>query len=190
MRRFTPTLIVLATVAQAALAPTAAFATDYLSAEEAQKLMFADASALTPISVSLSPEQTAAIQARAHGLLNTHFWNVWKVTRGDANLGYFATDAVIGKFQLINYAVGFSADGSIKDIEILAYRESHGAEVRTDSWRKQFVGKTAKASLAIGDDIANISGATLSCTHLTEGIRRLTVYIELLAGQTFESGAR
>jgi Na+-transporting NADH:ubiquinone oxidoreductase subunit NqrC len=88
-------------------------------------------------------------------------------------LGYVVFDDVIGKFELISYAVGIATDGSVKQVEILAYRESHGGEIRLPTWRKQFIGKTAAAPLRIGEDIANISGATLSCTHVTDGVRRI-----------------
>jgi hypothetical protein len=35
----------------------------------------------------------------------------------------------------------------------------------------------------VGDDIANISGATLSCSHVTEGIKRI-VAVVAVARQT------
>ena len=57
--------------------------------------------------------------------------------------------------------------------------ESHGGEVRLPAWRRQFVGKTAAAPLQVGDDIANISGATLSCTHIAEGVRRIVAVVAL-----------
>jgi len=31
----------------------------------------------------------------------------------------------------------------------------------------------------LGDDIANISGATLSCTHVTDGVRRIVAVVAL-----------
>jgi len=45
--------------------------------------------------------------------------------------------------------------------------------VRMAPWRKQFLGKTARDPVALNQDIKNISGATLSCRHLTEGVNRL-----------------
>jgi len=67
----------------------------------------------------------------------------------------------------------------VRQIEVLSYRESHGHEIRLPAWRKQFVGKDASAPLRVGDDIANISGATLSCSHVTEGVRRIVAVIDL-----------
>ena len=50
------------------------------------------------------------------------------------------------------------------------------------SWRGQFIGRRHGDAVAIGKDIQNISGATLSSTHVTEGIRRLlAIYAIALA---------
>ena len=63
-------------------------------------------------------------------------------------------------------------------MEILTYRESHGHEVRLPSWRGQFVGKGPSAPLRVGEDISNISGATLSCRHVTDGVRRIVNVVD------------
>jgi len=96
-----------------------------------------------------------------------------------APLGYVVVDDVIGKFELISYAVGLGTDGTVRQIEVLSYRESHGHEIRLPAWRKQFVGKGASAPIRVGEDIANISGATLSCSHVTEGVKRIVALIDL-----------
>jgi Na+-translocating ferredoxin:NAD+ oxidoreductase RnfG subunit len=69
--------------------------------------------------------------------------------------------------------VAVDGAGKVLAIEILTYREGHGAEVRLPAWRNQFVGKTAADPIRLGADVANISGATLSCTHITDGVHRL-----------------
>jgi Na+-translocating ferredoxin:NAD+ oxidoreductase RnfG subunit len=98
---------------------------------------------------------------------------VWEVRAGGARLGWFILDHVIGKHELITYAVGINADGSLRQFQIIDYREMYGYQVRELKWRDQFVGKTLADALELGIDIANISGATLSCRHVTEGIKRL-----------------
>jgi len=49
--------------------------------------------------------------------------------------------------------------------------------VRLPAWRRQFVGKGPGSALKVGDDIANISGATLSCMHVTDGVRRIVAIV-------------
>lgn len=100
-------------------------------------------------------------------------WRVTAAYQDEKLLGYVVLDEVIGKFELISYAVGLLPDASVRQIEILAYRESHGFEIRNANWRRQFAGKTAAQGIVVGEGIANISGATLSCTHVTDGVRRI-----------------
>jgi Na+-transporting NADH:ubiquinone oxidoreductase subunit NqrC len=55
--------------------------------------------------------------------------------------------------------------------------------VRDPRWRAQFKGKRSGAPLRLDDDIQNVSGATLSCRHITDGVRRLVALHALAAGQ-------
>jgi len=42
------------------------------------------------------------------------------------------------------------------------------------------VGKKYGARLKLDDDIKNVSGATLSCRHVTDGVKRLLATHEIL----------
>ena len=180
--RYQPVPIVLvcaAAVGAPGMIVTKAFAADYLSAADAEKAMFPDATGFEPVPLTLSADQLKQLAERAGGPAKPGAWRAWQAKQGDKGLGYFVTDAVIGKFELINYAVALNTVGEINGVEILTYRESHGYEVRNKPWRAQFLGKSAKSPLRVGDDINNISGATLSCTHLTDGIRRIAAMAQL-----------
>ncbi len=170
---------VLATsVLAAAAVPATAFAVDYMSTEQAAKLMFPEADAFESRSLTLDAAQLQQLDASGVRARSAN-WSVQVARRGGTTLGFVVTDAVIGKVELINYAVGIALDGSVRQVEILAYRESHGFEIRLPAWRRQFVGKSATAALHVGDDISNISGATLSCTHVTDGVRRIVAVVAL-----------
>ena len=132
-----------------ALSVPAAHATVYLSLEQAQQSLFAGAS-FTPVDFGRRER-------------------VWRASQG----GWFIVDQVLGKHELITYALGIDVQGRARGIEILEYRESHGGEVRDAQWRAQFTGKTAADPLQLDRDIRNISGATLSCRHITDGVKRL-----------------
>jgi hypothetical protein len=122
-----------------------AYAVQYMSVAEAQKAAFPSAT-LTEVQPG----------------------RVWKTNGG----GIFVLDHVIGKHLYIDYAVAIQG-GRVKRVDILAYRESYGGEVRSPSWLAQFVGKSSASPLKVGSDIRNISGATLSSMHLTEGVKRI-----------------
>jgi len=85
-------------------------------------------------------------------------------------------DHVVGKHLLIDYAVAVDADGRVRKVEILNYRESYGGEVQQAGWLQQFAGKTSTSELKVNGDIRNISGATLSSTHVTEGVKKVLAY--------------
>jgi Na+-transporting NADH:ubiquinone oxidoreductase subunit NqrC len=165
-------------VAGAASAP--AFATQYLTPEQAQKLMFPEADSFRAQPLSLDAAQMKQVEQLAGLPARSVQWRVVAALKGEALLGYVVLDDVIGKFELISYAVGLNPDASIRQVEILTYRESHGGEVRLPAWRKQFVGKTARGGgLVLGTGVANISGATLSCTHITDGVRRIAAVAQV-----------
>jgi Na+-translocating ferredoxin:NAD+ oxidoreductase RnfG subunit len=100
--------------------------------------------------------------------------------RGAEAIGWVYLDEVIGKHEFITYALGIDAAGAVRGIEILDYRETKGGEVREAKWRAQFRGRTTADPLRLGREIQNISGATLSCRNLTDGVRRLLATHALL----------
>jgi len=162
------------------LAPTAvivtvpAAATVYFSTEQAQQAMFPGATfSLVPLQLSDAQRRTMLDRSGVHEPF--HADRVWRVSTG----GYFVIDEVLGKHERIKYAVAIGPDATVRQIEILEYNESYGYEVRDPAWRQQFVGKNASSTLKLGSDIRNISGATLSSKHLTDGVKRLLVMYEL-----------
>jgi hypothetical protein len=156
-----------------------AHATQYLTVEQAQRSAFPDADAFAAITPNFAATSIGAPAG----------WSprVWRVRAGDRLLGWFFADAVIGKSERITYSLALDAQGAVAALEVLEYRESHGGEVRLAPWRKQFVGKTANDPVTLNQDIKNISGATLSCRHLTEGVQRL-LKLHALALNSASSG--
>jgi Na+-translocating ferredoxin:NAD+ oxidoreductase RnfG subunit len=158
---------------------TSVYATTYLSVEQAQELIFPGAK-LAPAFVTLTDAQRKQVAQVSGVNAPSAEIRAWRVASG----GFFIVDAVVGKHELITYALGLSADGSVKQVEILDYRESYGYEIRNQNWRRQFVGKGVGDPLRLDQDINNISGATLSCRHVTDGVRRLlAVYDAVLKGK-------
>ncbi len=157
-----------------------AFAVQYMTAEEAQHSMFAEATVFRDVSPHLNGDQMNEVQKLAGLPARSVSWRVMAAYKGEQLLGYMVQDDVIGKYELISYAVGLNPDASVRQVEILNYRESHGAEIKNAAWRKQFVNKTAQSGLRPGEDIATISGATLSCTHVTDGVRRIAAIVAVV----------
>lgn len=145
-----------------------AYATTYFNVEQAQRAIFPDAK-LTPVPVKLSDEQVKQIEKLAETGVRHRDLRAWKAPDG----AWFLIDDVIGKHEFITYALGLNANGSVRQIEIMDYRESYGFEIRSPQWRQQFVQRTASDPIRLNQDIRNISGATLSCRHVAEGVKRM-----------------
>jgi FMN-binding domain len=152
-----------------------AHATVYLSVEQAQALMFPGAT-FTAEFRTLTSEQARAIEKASDVNVRSREVKLWRASTG----GWFIADEVVGKHDYIPFALALNADGSVKTVEILEYRESYGDQVRDPGWRKQFEGKRAGAKLKLNDDIKNISGATLSSRHITDGVKRLLATYDLV----------
>lgn len=161
----------------ALIAPSGAVAADYLTEEEAQRVLFPAAASFER---EPAPDEAAlgAASKKARSAAWTSAPKIWQA-RDDGSgaastvLGRVVVDQVIGKHDFITYAVGVSADGSVVGVEILSYREVYGGEVRNERWRRQFAGKKTGDPLRFPLDIKNITGATLSCRHVTDGVRRI-----------------
>ena len=157
----------------AVVAPST-FAVQYLTVDQAQRAIFPGKS-FTATPVKLAPAQRKAIE-QASGVRVLHEeQQVWRATGG----GWFIVDEVVGKHEFITYAIGLNANGSVKQIEVMDYRETYGGEIRNENWRAQFVGKTSQSQLKLDRDIKNVSGATLSCRHITDGVKRLLAFYDV-----------
>ena len=150
-------------------------ATVFMNIEEAQQLMFPGA-AFTEDFRELSKDEERAIEKASGVDVRSRKLKVWRVSTG----GWFIVDDVVGKHEFIPLALALDAGGAVKSIEILEYREAYGSEVRGAAWRAQFTGKRYGAKLQLTKDIQNISGATLSSRHITDGIKRLLATYDLV----------
>ncbi|MGH8093302.1 MAG: FMN-binding protein [Chthoniobacterales bacterium] len=150
------------------------FAVTYLNVEQAQRAIF-PGKQLTAFPLQLSDAQRKSIEQESGVRLTGTPPRIWRVSGG----GWFMVDQVIGKHEFITFAVGLTSNGAVRGLEIMDYRESYGGQVGDPKWRAQFVGKTRASPLILDRDIRNISGATLSSRHLTDGVRRVLALYEI-----------
>ena len=155
------------------------FAAEYMTVEQAQKIMFGRSAQFERADLSLDGAARNAIKVASKVQVERDVLPVWKVFRDGEPSGYFVVDEVIGKHQFITYAIALDKDGTVLQIEILVYRESYGYEIRNPAWRAQFKGRKPGKVFGLGDEIKNISGATLSCRHITEGVNRVLATYDL-----------
>jgi Na+-translocating ferredoxin:NAD+ oxidoreductase RnfG subunit len=158
----------------AVTAPIVAQAKIYVSVEQAQKILIPNKSLVkNPMIITdeLQDKMRSASSIR-HPFQGDRIWR-------SADGSWFIVDEVVGKHEMITYAVALNPLGTVTGIEILEYVESYGYEVAEANWRKQFIGKTAANPIKLNQDIQNIGGATLSCKHLTDGVKRVAILYDI-----------
>ena len=157
----------------AAVLAAPAYGADYLSVAQAQALLFPAAKSFTERPLVLDEAQREQVRA-ASGLRQR--WpeqKVWRAEQDGRLQGWFIIDEVIGKHEFITYATAISPEGRVLGVEIMSYRETHGGQVREATWRRHLVGKTLADPFRLDEDVPNISGATLSCRNVMDGVKRL-----------------
>ncbi len=129
----------------------------------------------TPLTLS---DADAAVIEQKLGVPVKRSWSVYYGLIGDKRTGYAVRDAEIGLHEPIDFGVRFGLGGGVERVEIMAYREPYGDEVRQERYRKQFVGKTAADPIIAGRDIDIISGATYSSKSVALGVKRDTLVLD------------
>ena len=173
MRNLPFFLLLPAAVISSTAYVASASAEDYLTVQQAQKVLFPNANIFLDSAITLTDAQLNDIKKIAGVRQRQQVQKTWRAENNGELLGWFMMDDVIGKHDFITYGTAISGEGKVLGVEILSYRETHGGQIRQPQWRTQFVGKTLEDRLKLGQDIANISGATLSCRNVTDGVKRL-----------------
>jgi Na+-translocating ferredoxin:NAD+ oxidoreductase RnfG subunit len=159
------------------VATQSSYAETYFTQEEVLKALFPSATSFVAQSLTLNKTQTSKIEDSSP--TSTPIPNkIWQVREGDKALGYVIIDKVLGRHEFITYAVALDTQGHVQGIEVIEYLESYGHQIRNEKWRAQFADKKQGDPLKLTKDIQNIAGATLSCKHITEGVRRIVALYE------------
>lgn len=173
MKRVLVVLLVLA-------APAFADRT-YLKETEVPKAMFATAAAVERKTLELTDDQLAALGKALGRKIEGKTYPYLEVKDDHGTvLGIVFLLDVIGQSQPITFAIGIAPDGTLRDVEVMVYRESHGDEIADKRFRRQFAGKRAADPITLGKDIDAISGATISSRSATFAARKALRLGELL----------
>ena len=155
--------------------PLVARAETYLTESQAGAILFPGVT-LEPRWVELTAPDVKAIAAAADAHVSSARVRIYWGPHREAVI----IDRVLAKHEWITYAVAINSDGKVQGIEILDYRETYGYQIREKVWRQNFVGKSSRDSVRLDQGIPNISGATLSSKHITDGVRRVLQTYEIL----------
>ena len=152
----------------------------FLNKKQALKLAFPETKKFKKKKIWLTDTQRATIQ----GILGDQIeYKERRVTyyfglnEADQPIGAMVIGNEIGRSYPITFMVVINPDGTVKDVEVMVYREPHGWEVRFETFMSQFFGRDAGDPF---DNINNITGATLSVRSMTKGVKKAVAEFQVL----------
>ena len=144
----------------------AAQAFDLQSLEQGQQKLFPGRK-LTAADFKLTPEQFSRLKSDYRVPAMRPAVKAWQVEGG----GWLYLDQVWGLNDIVTYLAAVSDDGKLLGIEVLVCAEGY-CDHYTPAWRGQLVGRS-EGKWAPTEAATIVSGATLSCTHVAEGVKKL-----------------
>ena len=149
----------------------------YLTKKEAFEIAFPGADAIKKEKHWLTEDETQAIGKLCLQTIKEIRFTFYYGIKNDKPTGYMLIDNIIGKSFPITFMTVLNTDGTVRDVEIMVYREPQGWEVRNKSFRRQFYGKDSSSD---SRDILSISGATLSVNAIKRGVYKAMAAYKVL----------
>lgn len=151
-------------------------AAEYLTFDDALTLAFPGSGKVERFRPDVTPEQQQQILQQSLSRAEAKLGGVYVGHSAGVIDGVAYIDHVIGRTEFITWLCVVSPTGVVRRMEVMAYREPYGGEIRDRAFLKQFEGKDASSPLRAGREIANIGGATLSVNALTDRTRFLLAF--------------
>lgn len=149
----------------------------YLTKKQAFKIAFPEADEIKKEKQWLTSDQKLSIGELCLQTITENRFTFYLGIKNGKPVGYMLIDNIIGKSFPITFMTVLNLDGTVRDVEIMVYREPQGWEVRNKSFRSQFYGKDSSTD---SRDIMSISGATLSATSITRGVYKAMAAYKVL----------
>ncbi len=149
----------------------------YLTKKQAFKIAFPEADEIKKEKQWLTSGQKLSIGELCLLTITENRFTFYLGIKNGKPMGYMLIDNIIGKSFPITFMTVLNLDGTVRDVEIMVYREPQGWEVRNKSFRSQFYGKDSSTD---SRDIMSISGATLSATSITRGVYKAMAAYKVL----------
>ena len=149
----------------------------YLTKKQALKIAFPGADSVDQKKIWLTDDQRVAIGQITLEKIEDQRITYYAGKKADKPMGYMVIDHVIGKSFPMTFMVVLNLDGTVRNVEIMVYREPRGWEVKYKSFLSQFFGRNADSDFR---DINSITGATLSVRAMTKGVRKAVAAFKVL----------
>lgn len=144
----------------------------------ALRTAFPDAERFESRDVLLTDAMVKRLESLSRARVEERLVTFYTAMRGGEVTGHAVIHSHIVRTKRETLLVAFEPDGRIRRISVVAFLEPE--EYRpAERWLRQFEGKGTGDKLAVGQDIAPISGATLTARGVTEQARWLLQALKL-----------
>jgi Na+-translocating ferredoxin:NAD+ oxidoreductase RnfG subunit len=153
----------------------------YLTPYQAVREIWSGVASVDTLVARLSPQEMASIKKTLGESAPSDTVVVLRPRDAQGNvLGHAVIGEEVGKYRPITFMVGTTPDLTVRNVEVLVYRESRGGEVRFPRFLRQYRGKSGQSPIRTNRDIINIAGATVSVNALNLGVKRALLSLEAL----------
>jgi electron transport complex protein RnfG len=166
------------------LIPVAAQSKVFHSVKQLLGTHFRSSERVTFLRVTPDKGARAAIAKRLGQTLPGKTYSFYVAKTKDRIDGYALFDSEIGQHEPIDFATFFDRQGKITRVEVVAYREAYGDGIRSEQFRRQFVGRSGRSGFRINRDIDIVSGATISSKSMARAVQRAAVLLDSTVGHT------
>lgn len=84
-------------------------------------------------------------------------------------------------FEYFDYFILFDSNKTVKQVKVFNYQATHGQEITSKGWLRQFVGYNTQDPLLVDKNVDSISGATISVYAITSDVEIKTEILQKLA---------
>ena len=123
-------------------------------------------------------EASAAINEKLHAKTGNE--NLFQIFSDGQSIGYAYLGKAPSKKKEFDYVVMLDNDLIIKKSKVLIYRENYGQQIGTQRWLRQFIGMSPASEVNYGENVAAISGATISASSMTRAVNRVLKTMKIL----------
>lgn len=145
---------------------------------DALRAAFPDAERFDATDVLLSEEMARKLDDLARSKIPERMVTFYVARKGDEVLGYAVLQSHVVRTKRETLLLAFEPDGRLRRIVVLSFLEPPEYKP-SERWLGQFAGKGKADRLAVGDDLAPISGSTLSARGVAEQSRWLLQALEM-----------
>ncbi|MBS2027889.1 MAG: FMN-binding protein [Deltaproteobacteria bacterium] len=163
-----------------ALAPRAHAEGIYLTEAQLAQKLFPEAPQTHAGSLTLTDAELAQVSQRFGYRVEQRTYRALTVSNDTEIRGTLFILEVMGQNSPITFGVGVTKEGIIRGVEVMAYREPRGEEIRSPRFLRQLTGKSLHDRVALGVDVDAVSGATISSRSATFAARKALALASVL----------